>query len=119
MKKTVVVGASPDAQRYSHRAVISLQRKGHEVVAVGLHKGSIGDLNIHTSFAPVDKVDTVTLYVHPRHQEYWKDYIISLKPRRVIFNPGAENAAMIDAFQDEGITCMESCTLVMLTVGTY
>ena len=119
MKKTVVVGASPDENRYSHRAALSLQRKGHDVVAVGLHSGNIGELNIHTDFIEIEGVDTVTLYVHPRHQPYWKDYILSLKPRRVIFNPGAENPELEEVLLEEGIACQESCTLVMLSVGTY
>jgi hypothetical protein len=119
MKKTVVIGASPDEQRYSHRAVISLERKGHEVVAVGLHQGNIGELSIHTELIPIAGVDTVTMYVHPRHQGYWKDYVHALKPRRVIFNPGAENPEFAEQLEEDGIDCQESCTLVMLSVGTF
>lgn len=119
MKKTVVVGASPDQQRYSHRAVISLQRKGYEVVPVGTHAGSIGELAIHTDLVPVDNVDTVTMYVHPRHQGYWKEYVKSLNPRRVVFNPGAENDDFAQELEGQGIDVQESCTLVMLSVGTY
>ncbi len=119
MKKTVVIGASPDPHRYSHRAVAALKSKGHDVVAVGLHEGKIDGLTIHKDFVPLDRVDTVTVYVHPRNQEYWKDYIISLHPDRVIFNPGAENPALAKALRAEGIDSQESCTLVMLTVGTF
>jgi len=119
MKKTVVVGASPDEQRYSHRAVISLRKKGYEVVPVGFRKGLVDGLEIHTDFIPVDNVDTVSLYVNPDHQAYWQDYILSLKPRRVIFNPGSENPVLEQALRDEGIPYQDSCTLVMLSVGTY
>lgn len=119
MKKTVVVGAGPESYRYGHRAVVSLMRNGIDVVPVGLHKGEINGQEIHTEFIDVPDVHTVTIYVHPRHQNYWKDYILSLKPKRAIFNPGAENPEMIEAFQAAGITCQESCTLVMLSVGTY
>ncbi len=118
-KKTVVIGASPEPQRYSHRAVLSLLKAGHEVVPVGLQSGRIDDLEIHTDFVAVEDVHTATLYVHPKHQEYWKDYIVSLSPKRVVFNPGAENDDLKDYLLDKGISCQESCTLVMLAVGTY
>ncbi len=119
LKKTVVVGASPDSNRYSYRAVTSLRRMGHEVTAVGLQEGKIGDLAIQTELVPVDKVDTVTLYVHPRNQGHWKEYIKSLKPKRVVFNPGTENPDFQRELENEGIDAEESCTLVMLSVGTY
>lgn len=118
-KKTVVVGASPDSHRYSYRAVNALAGKGYDVTAVGLHGGNIGDFQIHTDFVPVPNVDTVTLYVHPRNQGYWKDYIRSLNPRRVVFNPGTENPQFQRELEEEGIIADESCTLVMLSVGTY
>lgn len=119
MKKTVVIGASPDPQRYSHRAVRSLISNGTEVIAVGKNPGRIGDVKIHTDFIPVDNVHTVTLYLHPRHQGFWKDYIFSLDPKRVIFNPGTENPVFEKELKDAGITPQQSCTLVMLSVGTY
>ncbi len=119
MKKTVVAGAGPDPTRYSHRAVLSLRKAGHETVPVGLHEGEIDGLTIRTDFPPVENVHTVSLYVHPRHQGRWRDYILSLHPKRVIFNPGAENPESIRAFEAEGINCEQSCTLVMLSVGTY
>jgi hypothetical protein len=119
LKKTVVVGASPDEQRYSNRAVRTLVQKGIDVTAVGLHGGNIGDIQIHTDKVPVADVDTVTLYVHPRHQSNWKEYIFSLNPKRVVFNPGTENPQFQRELEEEGIVADESCTLVMLSVGTY
>lgn len=118
-KKTVVVGASPDANRYSYRAVTALRRQGYDVTAVGLKPGTIGDIPIHTDLIPVDQVDTVTLYVHPRNQQHWMDYILTLNPRRVVFNPGTENPEFFKKLRAEGIDAEESCTLVMLSVGTY
>lgn len=119
MKKTVVAGAGPDPARYSHRAVLSLQKAGHEVVPVGLHEGEIGGLTIRTDFPSVENVHTVSVYVHPKHHGRWKDYILSLNPKRAIFNPGAESAETIKALEATGINCEESCTLVMLSVGTF
>jgi len=119
MKKTVVAGAGPEAHRYSHRAVVSLLKSGHEVIPVGLSEGEINGVTIRTDFPHIENVDTVSVYVHPRHHARWKEYILKLAPRRVIFNPGAESEATIATLEDAGIQCQESCTLVMLSVGTY
>lgn len=120
MKKTVVVGASSRPYRYSRMAVERLQESGHEVVAVGLRgEQSIGDIPIHGDMPEISDVDTVTLYVGPRNQPYWTDYIRSLHPKRVIFNPGTENPDFMEALEKDGVEVVEGCTLVMLSVKTY
>lgn len=117
-KKTVVIGASPNSGRYAYMATQRLQAAGHEVVPVGLRTGKIGDIEILKDFPEIKDVDTVTLYVGPQHQDYWKDYIYSLNPKRVIFNPGTESSFQKE-LQDKGIEVTEACTLVMLSVGNY
>jgi hypothetical protein len=119
MKKTVVIGASDNPDRYANIATRMLKDHGHEVVAVGLKDCMIGDTKVTKELAPVSNVDTVTLYVGPRHQPYWYSYILSLKPRRIIFNPGTENSAFEMMARDEGIEVVSACTLVMLSVGNY
>lgn len=105
--------------RYSHRAVEMLKYYGHPVEAVGLRSGTIDGVEIDTERKSFSDVDTVTLYVGPRHQEAWKDYIKSLKPKRVIFNPGAENDDFGEELKSEGIEVEEACTLVLLSMGNY
>ncbi len=119
MKKTVVIGASDNPERYSYRAVVSLSKHGDEVIAIGLKDGMI--LNIPISFEKkhIENVDTVTLYVGAKNQPGWYDYILSLKPKRIIFNPGAENEEFAQIAKGKGIEVMEACTLVMLSVGNY
>jgi predicted CoA-binding protein len=119
MKKTVVIGASTNPERYAHRAVRELRYHGHPVIALGLKPGQIADVNIHTDRPQIDHVDTVTLYVGPANQEFWQDYILQLKPKRVIFNPGTENSAFAKLLESKGIASEESCTLVLLSIGNY
>jgi predicted CoA-binding protein len=119
MKKTVVIGASPNPARYAHMAVISLLGKGHEVKAVGLREGSIDGVRIHVDRPHFEDVDTVSLYVGPQHQDYWKEYIESLHPKRVIFNPGSENPEYEQALEAKGIEADRACTLVLLSAGAY
>jgi len=119
MKKTVVLGASPNPGRYSHMAAERLLRYGHEVVLVGIRKGTIGDLPIHTDKPPIAEVDTITLYVGPDNQPSWYDYILSLQPKRIIFNPGTENPELIQLASEQGIEPSIGCTLVMLGTGAY
>lgn len=117
-KKTVVIGASPNPSRYAYVATNRLKSAGHEVIPVGLRDGKIGEIQILKDFPKIEDVDTVTLYVGPKHQDYWKEYIFSLNPKRVIFNPGTESD-FEQELKAKGIETNEACTLVMLSVGNY
>lgn len=120
MKKTVVIGASENNERYSNIAARRLKQHGHEVIAVGLKEGFIGtDIPITKELSFIPNVDTVTLYVGPKNQPYWYDYILSLKPKRIVFNPGTENPEFEKMAQEKGIQTPEACTLVMLSTGNY
>lgn len=119
MKITVVIGASENTDRFSNRAVRMLHRDHIPVVAIGQKEGDICGVKIQTGFPKVENVDTVTLYISQRHQPPFYDYIIGLKPERVIFNPGTENPEFEEKARKAGIEVMEACTLTMLTVGTY
>lgn len=119
MGKTVVIGASENTDRYSNRAVRSLVHHNEPVIAVGLRQGKIGEVEILTGFPKLEDVETVTLYVGPQNQPSWYDYILSLKPKRIIFNPGTENPELEKLCTEAGIETVEACTLVMLSVGTY
>ena len=119
MKKTVVLGASDNPSRYSFLAVERLREKGHPVVAVGKREGKINDTLILTGEPLVNDVDTVALYLNPVLQVAAYDYILGLKPRRVIFNPGTENDELEEILRSKGIESVEACTLVMLAAGMY
>ncbi|MBU3743069.1 MAG: CoA-binding protein [Sediminibacterium sp.] len=119
MKKTVVFGASENPSRYSYLAVERLREKGYPVVAIGRKTGVIGDIPIVTGHPEIEAVDTVTLYLNPQLQESEYEYILHLKPRRVIFNPGTENGAFLELLEQNNIRGIEACTLVMLGTGQY
>jgi uncharacterized protein len=119
MKKTVVIGASEDSSRYAYKATIALQKKEHEVIPVGLNEGTINGIKIQTGKPEIKDVDTVTMYVNPIRQTNWYDYVIGLHPKRVIFNPGAENPEFEKMLHQNNIETIEACTLVMLSIGNY
>ncbi len=118
-KKTLVLGASPNPARYSYLAVNKLSRYHHPVIAIGKRKGKVGDVEINTEQTPVTDVDTVTLYLNPQNQKQYYNYILSLKPKRIIFNPGTENDELYKLAKQNGIEVMEACTLVLLSTGQY
>lgn len=118
-KKTLVLGASQNPARYSYLAINKLRSHQHPVVAIGRKKGKVLDVEIDTEKKPVDTVDTVTLYLNPTHQKEYYDYILSLQPKRIIFNPGAENDELYNLAKTNGIQPMEACTLVLLSTGQY
>ena len=118
-KKTVVLGASSNPERVSFDAVQRLKARNYPVVAIGLKEGKIGEIEIQKGFPKIDNVDTVTLYVGAKNQQVYYDYIFSLNPKRIIFNPGAENNELLNLAVSKGIETIEACTLTMLSIGNY
>lgn len=118
-KKTIVLGASVNPERYSNLAVRRLRNAGHPVAAIGRKPATIGDIEITTNKVTVPDVDTVTLYLNPANQKEYYDYILSLHPRRIIFNPGAENPELEALASSHGIEPVQACTLVLLSTGQY
>ncbi len=118
-KKTLVLGASTNPSRYSFLAINKLRNHGHTVVAVGNREGSVGDVNIVKEKPDAENIDTVTLYLNQTNQKPYYDYILSLKPKRIILNPGAENPELEEMANANGIETMEACTLVLLSIGNY
>ena len=116
---SVVLGASPKEDRYSNKAVRKLVAHGHAVIAVGLREGYIDGTPIVTDVPSDRTVDTVTMYMNAENQRVWEDRIVALKPRRIIFNPGAENERLARAAAQAGISVEEACTLVLLSTGQY
>jgi predicted CoA-binding protein len=118
-KPTVAIGASPNTDRYSYKATISLQNHNHTVYPIGIRNGKINDLDIITNKPTLENIDTVTLYVGPDNQPAWFDYIFSLNPKRIIFNPGTENPEFEALAISKGIEVLDACTLVLLSINQY
>lgn len=117
--KTLVIGATTNKERYAYKAIHSLVDKSHQVVAVGVKSGMALDVTIETEKIPFKGIDTVTLYVNPTVQKDYYDYIISLHPRRVIFNPGTENPEFYQFLTENNIQYEVACTLVLLATNQY
>jgi predicted CoA-binding protein len=118
-KKTLVLGASDNPSRYSYLAVQSLVRHEQPVVAMGKKEGKVAGVAIVTEKPTDSDFDTVTLYLNPTHQKDYYDYILSLHPKRLLFNPGAENEELAEMAAAKGIQPVEACTLVLLSTGQY
>lgn len=118
-KKTLVLGASLKSHRYSNYAIESLVMNNHEVVAIGSKKGKVMGINIETEFLPYKDIDTITIYLNSKMQKPFYDYIVSLNPNRVIFNPGTENPELYSILKENKIPFEESCTLVLLATNQY
>lgn len=118
-KKTVVLGASNNPARYSYLALRKLIAHNHPVIAIGKKQGNVGEVMIHNDHVVEGGVDTVTLYLNPKNQVEYYDYILSLQPKRIIFNPGTENEELIQKAKENNIEPFIGCTLVMLSTGQY
>ncbi|HLT07645.1 MAG TPA: CoA-binding protein [Cyclobacteriaceae bacterium] len=121
MKKTVIIGASDNPARYAQIASGMLREYDHPIVPLGIHGGEhrgVPILNLKEK-PHIEDVDTVTLYLSPKNQEEWYDYILSLAPKRIIFNPGTENQELMGKARAAGIETVMGCTLVMLRTGQY
>ena len=120
-KKTVVFGASTNPSRYAYMAANKLHNYNHEIVPLGIKKGEVAGADIlDLRTRPViDHVHTVTMYMSAQNQSEWEDYILSIKPKRIIFNPGAENPSLQQKANEQNIETLEACTLVMLSANQY
>jgi hypothetical protein len=118
-KKTLVLGASSNPERYSNRAILSLLLHGHDVCAVGLNHGFVSTCEILTNQVYFENIDTITIYVNPDNQEMLYDYIMKINPKRVIFNPGSENEELEKLLAKQNIPFVHACTLVLLASNQY
>ncbi len=120
-KKTAIIGATPNRERYAYLAAERLSSHGHEIVPIGIKKGEV----FAKSILPLQEkpeiadIDTITMYINPHNQREWEDYLLSLNPKRIIFNPGTENPSFAQKAQNQGIETVEGCTLVMLGAKTF
>jgi uncharacterized protein len=121
LKRTVIIGATTDRSRYAFLAAQILSQYQHEIVPIGIKKGEVFGAQILNIFEkPVVKdVDTITMYIGPHRQPEWYEYLIGLKPKRIIFNPGTENDVLENMAEEKGIEVVEGCTLVMLRTNQY
>jgi uncharacterized protein len=118
-KKTLVLGASDNPDRYSYLAVNKLRNHGIETVAIGRKKTKVADVEVGTEKKDFQNIDTVTLYLNPQNQKEYYSYILSLHPKRIIFNPGAENEELKELAKANGINPIEACTLVLLSTNQF
>ena len=118
-KKTLVLGASDNPSRYSYLAIHRLQNQGHPVVAIGKRHSKVSETIIETEKKNFEDIHTVTLYLNPSHQKEYYSYLLSLHPKRIIFNPGTENTELSALAEKNGILVLDACTLVLLSTGQY
>ena len=121
MKKTLIIGASSNPNRYSYKAAQMLLQNEYEIIPFGIKKGEVFDHKIVNNFEDIvnEKIDTVTLYVSPKNQKELIQPIIALQPKRIIFNPGTENSEFQLLAEQNNIQTEEACTLVMLSTNLY
>jgi predicted CoA-binding protein len=121
VKKTVIIGATEDRSRYAYLAAKMLTEYRHAIVPLGIKKGEVfGNKILDIKEKPeVADVDTITLYIGPQRQPEWYNYLLSLKPKRIIFNPGTENEEFERLAKDQGIEALQACTLVLLRSNQY
>lgn len=118
-KHTLVLGASLNPERFSHAAVVSLRHHNHPVTAIGLREGVIEDVTVQKGFPEIEGVHTVTLYMNPKNQKVYCNYLLDLHPKRIIFNPGTENTEFRLKAEEAGIQVVYDCTLYLLSQNHY
>lgn len=118
--RVAVLGASPNPERYSNKAIRQLLAHGHEVIPVTPGHDQVEGLPAVSSLRDLKgRVDTVTVYVGPKNIGPLIPELVALAPKRVIINPGAESAPLTASLDAHGIPHLEACTLVMLSTGQF
>ncbi|AWV99065.1 CoA-binding protein [Arcticibacterium luteifluviistationis] len=118
-KNTLILGASTNPTRYSYLAANRLARHKHPITLVGIKKGEVAGEVIQNSIDGIENIHTVTMYLGERNQLEYEDFLLALNPKRVIFNPGAENPSLMKRLEEQGVETLEACTLVMLSTGQF
>ena len=119
MKRTLILGATPNPTRVAYTAAQHLNKEKHPIALVGIKKGEVAGYKIINDKRILEGIDTITLYIGARHQQEWYDYIVATQPKRIIFNPGTENTELEELARENGIHVERACTLVLLSVGLY
>jgi predicted CoA-binding protein len=119
MKKTMIIGATPNVDRYAHKAATRLVYTGHKIVNIGIKKGEVAGKAIEKAEKIYDDIHTITLYIGAKTQKSYYDYILQTKPKRLIFNPGAENSELYKLAEENGIEATNACTLVLLASNQF
>ncbi|MDM1295523.1 CoA-binding protein [Sphingobacterium sp. N143] len=119
MKKTLILGASTNPSRYSNKAANMLQKHGHDIVNIGLSGGEVAGVPIEVKGKIYSDIDTITMYLSEQNQKNYYDYILATRPKRIIFNPGAENSELEQLAMENGIETERACTLVLLSTGQF
>ncbi|MBU0697497.1 MAG: CoA-binding protein [Bacteroidetes bacterium] len=119
MKKTLILGATTNTSRYAYLAAQRLTAHGHPIINAGIKVGEVAGQPIEKPEIIHSDIDTVTLYLGANHQKDYYDYVLNTKPKRIIFNPGAENPELEELAKEQGIETMEACTLVLLSTNQY
>ncbi len=119
MKTTLVIGASTNTERYSNKCIKLLKEHKIRTYAIGNKEGTAYTVNIETGFPHYTDIHTVAIYLSATNQKGYYDYLISLKPQRILFPPGTENPEFEIKARANGIITEQACPLVMLNVGTY
>lgn len=119
-KITLVLGASPNPDRFAYKAIRSLQRRNIPVIAIGRRDVDLDGLKIKKGMpADIGPVHTITLYMNAKNQKEYYDYMLSLQPKRIVFNPGTTNPEFAELAKEKGIEVIDDCLLVMLNTGKF
>ena len=118
-KKTLVIGASQNPERFSYMAIRKLKYNNIPVVAMGLREGEVFGVSIEKPYSKFVDIHTITIYIGPRNLPQFHDYIMNLNPKRVIFNPGTEDRKFQERLEQAGVEVVEGCTLIMISSNQY
>jgi predicted CoA-binding protein len=120
-QKTLIVGATTNPTRYAYTAASMFDERGLDFLPIGIKTGEVFGREILDLRAKpaLEGIHTITLYIGPENQSEWIDYLISLKPKRIIFNPGTENPIFSKKAREAGIQTLEACNLVLLSTNQF
>jgi len=114
MGKVLIIGASPNPKKYSYNAVRKLLLQRNEVIPIGSRGGMIGTCPIITDKPVIENIDLIILYINIKKQQEYYDYILQLKPKKLLFNPGTENPELVRIAYENHIDILYDCALTLI-----
>ncbi|MFP5384605.1 MAG: CoA-binding protein [Bacteriovoracia bacterium] len=121
MEVVAVIGASSDTKRYAYKAMEMLENFGHTPIPVHPREEEVRGHKVIHNLGDLagQKIDTITVYVNPAISDKYEKDMIAVHPKRVIFNPGAENPRLTKSLEANGIEVENACTLVLLQTKQF
>jgi PAS domain S-box-containing protein len=113
--KIAIIGASPDKNRMSNKAIRAYLKKGFKVYPVNPKYDKIEGLKVYNSLKDLNiKPEIISVYTNPKITKILIEEIIKINPKKVFFNPGSTNKEILKEIDKTKINYERLCSIMAI-----